>query len=256
MSSSVEVRNLDFSYDKKHPLLRGISLSVDSHSFVSVIGPNGSGKTTLLKILAGILRPERGEVRILGKPLDRHADVSRLLAYVPQTLVLDFEIGVLDFVLLGRNPGGRLLGGPGEEDVEAALKSLDAIRMLDFAKKDLSRLSGGERQKIVIAKALAQDTPFILLDEPTSHLDLRNQLEILDVLERLATRGGKKIVSIMHDVNLAYHYSDHTVALKDGRIFASGPTREVVREETIRECFGVEGRRVEDFFVPRTGLPF
>jgi len=254
MSPSVEVLKLDFSYDKKRPLLRDVSLAIDSDAFVSVIGPNGSGKTTLLKILAGILRPDRGEVRIQGGPLGRHTDVSRLLAYVPQTLAVDFEIGVLDFVLLGRNPGGRLLGGPGEEDVEAALKSLDTIRMLDFAKKDLSRLSGGERQKIVIAKALAQDTPFIFLDEPTSHLDLRNQIEILDLLERLATREGKKIVSIMHDVNLAYRYSDHTVVLKDGRIFASGPTGDVLREETIRECFGVEVRKVEDFFVPRAGL--
>ena len=251
MSRSIEVRDLDFSYDKRRPLLRDLSFAVNSDNFVSIIGPNGSGKTTLLKILTGILSPDRGEVRLLGNPLDRHTDVSKLLAYVPQSLAVDFEIGVLDFVLLGRNTSGRLFGRPVKADVEEAMKSLEAIRMRDFEKKDLSRLSGGERQKIVIAKALAQKTPFIFLDEPTSHLDLRNQIEILDVLKRLAAEEGKKIVTILHDVNLAYRYSDHVVVLKDGGIFASGPASEVLREDTIRDCFGVEVRRVGDFFVPK-----
>jgi iron complex transport system ATP-binding protein len=266
--SFLEIGNVSFSYDKKKQALRDFSLSVAvpeavadrplpaeaGHAgggiFLSIIGPNGCGKTTLMKLIAGILEPNAGQLRLLGQEITRKTDPSKILAYVPQTLTLGFSLSVLDFVLLGISSGAGLSGKVSRKAVEKARQALRLLRAEEYEDRDMLRLSGGERQKIIVSKALAQDTPVLLLDEPMTHLDLAGQIEILELLKKLSVDGGKKIIAIMHDINLAARYSDYTLMMKDGRLFAAGKTREVVTEESIARCFSVTVERVGDFFVP------
>jgi iron complex transport system ATP-binding protein len=176
-------------------------------------------------------------------------DPSKILAYVPQTLSLGFSLSVLDFILLGISSGG-VTGKVSREAVEKAHLALGLLRMEDYRARDMLRLSGGERQKVILVKALAQETPVILLDEPTTHLDLAGQIEILELLKKMTAPGGKKIAAIMHDVNLAARYSDYTVIMKEGRLFAAGETAAVITEESIKECFSVLVQKAQDFFIP------
>jgi iron complex transport system ATP-binding protein len=252
----LDIRALSFSYDKKKAAVRDFSLTVPARAhnggdgiFLSVIGPNGSGKTTLIKMLAGILLPGSGSVRILGTRITRRTDPSKILAYVPQRLSLGFSLPVLDFVLLGVSSGGAA-GRVSRAAVEKARRALWLLGIEDFGDRDMLRLSGGERQKVILSKALAQETPVILLDEPTTHLDLAGQIEILDLLRRMTLREGKKVAAIMHDVNLAARYSDYTIMMKEGRLFGAGETSGVISEEAIRRCFSVAVEKVGDFFIP------
>ncbi|MCL1818291.1 MAG: ABC transporter ATP-binding protein [Spirochaetaceae bacterium] len=260
ISSFADIRNVSFSYDRKKPAVRDFSLSIPSCRissfweenregvFVAIIGPNGSGKTTLMKMLAGILRPRSGTAEILGFPVTEKTDPAKVLAYVPQVLELGFSLSVLDFVLLGVSSEGRL----GKVSRATVQKARDALRFLcieDYAERDMLRLSGGERQKVILTKALAQETPAILLDEPMTHLDLAGQIEILDLLKKMSWEG-KKILAIMHDINLAARYADYTVIMKDASLFAAGKTGEVITEENIRQAFSVVVRRAGDFFIP------
>jgi iron complex transport system ATP-binding protein len=263
------LENLSFAYDKKKPALSGFSLRIpeeaaDNHPdwppaarscdhngiFVSIIGPNGSGKTTLLKILAGILPPAGGTAVLLGTQITRAADPSKILAYVPQTLSLGFSLPVLDFILLGIPSRKSLWGKLTRQTVQKARDALKLLRIEDYADRDMLKLSGGERQKVILTKALAQETPAVLLDEPITHLDLAGQIEILDLLKKMTVENGKKVFAIMHDVNLAARYSDYTVMMKNGRLFAAGKTADVITEESIRQCFSVTVERAGDFFIP------
>jgi iron complex transport system ATP-binding protein len=254
------VKDLSFSYDRKKPALRDLSFSIGlvaedrcmcpgDVNFISIIGPNGSGKTTLMKLLAGILEPGAGTIEILGHPIHSRMDPSKILAYVPQTLAIGFSLSVLDFVLLGTFPAGNLFRRISAANLKKAREALGLLRMETYEGRDMLRLSGGEKQKIILTKALAQDTPVILLDEPITHLDLSGQIEILDLLKKMSL-AGKKIIAIMHDINLAARYSDYTIIMKDGQLFAAGGTSETITEKTIRDCFSVKVEKMGDFFIP------
>jgi iron complex transport system ATP-binding protein len=258
MSSAefLDIRGLGFSYDGRKAAVRDFSFGVpasahnaDGGIFLSIIGPNGSGKTTLIKMLAGILPPASGSAFILGTKMTRRTDPSKILAYVPQRLSLGFSLPVLEFILLGISSGGAR-GRVSRAAVEKARRALGFLRIEGFEGRDMLGLSGGERQKVILSKALAQETPVILLDEPTTHLDLAGQIEILDLLRKMTVGEGKKVAAIMHDVNLAARYSDYTVIMKDGRLFAGGKTADVITEEAIRQCFSVEVEKAGDFFIP------
>ncbi|MCL1817577.1 MAG: ABC transporter ATP-binding protein, partial [Spirochaetaceae bacterium] len=228
-NSFADIRNVSFSYDKKKPAVRDFSLALPSFReegregvFAAIIGPNGSGKTTLMKILAGIYQPRTGTAEILGLSMTEKTNPAKILAYVPQVLELGFSLSVLDFILLGVSSEGRL-GKVSPTAVEKARGALGLLCIEDYAERDILRLSGGERQKVILTKALAQETPAILLDEPMTHLDLAGQIEILDLLKKMSWEG-KKILAIMHDINLAARYADYTVIMKDASLFAAGKT--------------------------------
>ncbi|MDR1315908.1 MAG: ABC transporter ATP-binding protein [Spirochaetales bacterium] len=277
MNLFLDLHDISFAYDKKKPALTSISLrvparlprdensdentneTIDENSgtnndegsgiFVSIIGPNGSGKTTLLKILAGILPPATGTALLLETPVTRIPDPSKILAYVPQTLSLGFSLSVLDFILLGIPTEKSLTGKVTGQTARKAQEALKLLHIEDYARRDILKLSGGEKQKIILTKALAQETPALLLDEPITHLDLAGQIEILDLLKKL-TKKNKKIIAIMHDINLAARYSDYTIMLKNGTLFAAGKTQHIITEQSIQQCFSVPVKRAGDFFIP------
>jgi iron complex transport system ATP-binding protein len=246
----LELEEVSFSYGKDRTVIKGITLRVESGPFVAILGPNGAGKSTLLKILAGILEPYTGRVEVEGTRIRRNTDVSRLFAYVPQFFEVALGMRVVDFVLLGRPASFNLSGKVRAYDVEKSFEALEQVGCRDLWSQDMYHLSGGERQKVMIAKALAQDTEILLIDEPITHLDLRNQVEVLDLLRALTVRDGKKIISVMHDVNYACRYTDYTIFLKEGLVFTVGESKEAITRETVGAVFGVEVEEQNGILLP------
>jgi iron complex transport system ATP-binding protein len=237
--------DLDFAYGTE-PVLHGVSLAVAQGSLVGILGPNGSGKTTLLRLLSGTLAATRGRVTLDGADLARlpRRAVARRLAVVPQETHLAFEYSVLEIALMGRYPhlGRFALEGPA--DVELARAALAATGTLPLAHRAFSTLSGGEKQRVVIASALAQFEPggegqVLLLDEPTASLDLHYQLEVASLLRRLHAERGLTIVVSTHDLNFAAAVCRDLVLLREGRLIAAGPTREVLTPQGVRALYGV-----------------
>ncbi len=222
--------------------LREVSVSVDRGSFTGLIGPNGCGKTTLLKLLAGVLSPDSGTVSLAGRPLAsmsrRH--VARRLAVVPQETHPAFEYSVLEMALMGRHPhlGAFQLEGPA--DIAIAHESLTATGTSHLAERSYMSLSGGEKQRVVIASALTQAPEVLLLDEPTASLDLGYQLEVGLLLRRLNRERSATMVMATHDLNLAASLCDTLVLMRNGRVLASGTTSEVLTSAMVRQLYDVE----------------
>ncbi len=229
----IEARNLRFSYGERE-VLRGISLEVGEGEFVSILGPNGAGKSTLLKCLAGILRCDG--VFLKDRPLKDYSprELSRILAYVPQRVEPGF-LTVFDTVLLGRRPYMGLT--PSEKDLEVVEEALKRLGIEDLALKRTNEISGGELQKVSIARALAQEPEILLMDEPTNNLDLKSQLEVMRLARDFA-KEGRTVIVVMHDVNLALRFAKRFVFMKDGKIIADGGF-EVVDPAIFREVYGV-----------------
>jgi len=247
MSLAVEIRNLSFSYgDKK--VLRGISLNVARGEMVGIIGPNGSGKTTLLKILSMILTGQEGEVLLNGREIQHYGrkGLSRLIAVVPQESQVSFPYTVGEIVLMGR----ASLHGPfaldGKRDLEVAGESMRLTETLSFADRYLHELSGGEKQRVIIARALAQEPEALLLDEPSTFLDIRHQLQIHELVWRLNHQRGFTVLSSLHDLNLAALFFPRLVILRDGEIYRDGSPKDVLTEEIIQEVYGVKVRVHKD----------
>ena len=224
------------------PAVAGATLRVARGSCVGLLGPNGSGKTTLLKLLAGVLRPAAGRVELDERDLRTftRAGLARRVAMVPQDTHPAFDYTVLEIVLMGRyaHLGPFEMERPG--DLRAAAECLDATGTSGLQDRLLHTLSGGEQQRVVIASALAQTTELLLLDEPSSSLDLRYQLEIADLLRRLSRERGATLVLSTHDLNFAAGICDALVFIRDGRLIAAGPTRQVLTPAHIRELYGVD----------------
>ncbi|MFQ3620288.1 MAG: ABC transporter ATP-binding protein [Spirochaetales bacterium] len=234
----LELEKVSFRYPKGKEVLQELTLLLKEGAFVALLGPNGAGKTTLLKLLAGIYTPTQGNICLLNTRVKLQEGGERLVAYVPQFLYVPIELRVIDFVLLGRTGGKSLRGRIRALDASRAFEALEKVGIPTLWKKDLGQLSGGERQKVLLAKALAQDTPLLLLDEPVTHLDLRNQVEILHLLQTLVQKEGKKILAVMHEVNYALWFADTTILLKEGRIYRAGNSKEILTPPTVQEVFG------------------
>ena len=222
--------------------LREVSVSVDRGSFTGLIGPNGCGKTTLLKLLAGVLWPDSGTVSLDGRPLASMSrrQVARRLAVVPQETHPAFEYSVLEMALMGRHPhlGAFQLEGPA--DIAIAHESLSATGTSHLAERSYMSLSGGEKQRVVIASALTQTPEVLLLDEPTASLDLGYQLEVGMLLRRLNRERSATMVMATHDLNLAASLCDTLVLMRNGRVLASGNTSEVLTSAMVRQLYDVE----------------
>ncbi|MFW5922704.1 MAG: ABC transporter ATP-binding protein [Halodesulfurarchaeum sp.] len=251
----LEVEAVEFSYDAE-PVLEDVRMAVDNGEFLGIIGPNGSGKSTLLKCLNRILKPERETILLDGEPMDSMSrdDVAKTMGYVPQHDDDSFPATVFNTVLMGRKP--YISWKPRSEDVEITRDTLERLDLGEFAMRDVQQLSGGQRQKVTIGRALAQEPDVLVLDEPTSDLDLRHQLEVLDVIREQVDDGISAIMAI-HDLNMAARYSDKLLMIEDGRVYEFGGT-DILTEENIETVYGVRAdvkvNGDERYVVPREPL--
>jgi iron complex transport system ATP-binding protein len=234
---------VSFAYRAGGPtVVDRVSLAIGRGELVGLLGPNGSGKTTMLKLLGGILRPRQGSVAFEGRPLADwpRREAARKIAYVPQETHAPFDFSVMEIVLMGRFPhlGSFALEGP--QDLAVAKGALDATGMSAFAARPFHTLSGGEKQRVVIASALAQDPELLLLDEPTASLDVGHQLEVQQLLARLNASGQVAMVLSTHDLNLAASLCRRLILVRDGRVLASGATADVLTPANIRGLYDVE----------------
>lgn len=236
------------------PVIHDLSLAVPPGRITAIVGANACGKSTLLRCLSRLLRPERGQVLLDGKSVHRipPRELARQLGLLPQSLVAPDGVTVADLVSRGRHPHQGMLGRWTREDDLAVASALEATGTADLADREVDELSGGQRQRVWIAMSLAQQTDILLLDEPTTFLDISHQVEVLDLLTDLNRDRGATIVMVLHDLNLAARYADVLVAMTDGRIHAAGPPEAVLTPGTIREVFGLESRVMVD---PTSGKP-
>ena len=223
-------------------ILRDVSLSLEAGERVALVGPNGAGKSTLLRVLAGTLRPAAGRVTLGGTPIAEleRSEVARRLAVVPQQTALPFAMRVEEVVALGRLPHEALMRGMRPADRAAIASAIERVGVGHLMGRDARELSLGERQLVLLAMAVAQDAPVLLLDEPTVHLDLRHQVEAMELLRDLNERDGTAMVAVLHDLGLAAHFFPRLVLIEHGRIVADGTPPAVLTDERIREVFGVE----------------
>ena len=244
---AVEVRNLSFSYGFDFEL-KGIKLKVNRGEVVTLLGPNGSGKTTLLKCICALLKPKTGVVFIDGRNVSKWTEKERAktIGYVPQVHNPSFSYTALDFVLLGRTPYIDYFSQPSKQDCRKAEEALRLVGLYHLKDRDYTEVSGGERRLLLIARALAQEPQLLVLDEPTVHLDLRNELNVLKIIVSIVKE--RKICAIMsqHDPNLALRFSDLIVLLNNGQIVAVGKPKEVINEVNIARVYGVKAKIIEN----------
>lgn len=238
-SQAIEVHDLGCGYEQDN-VLTSVDFTVGQGELLVVIGPNGSGKTTLLKTLAGILRPRQGHLRILGREARSYSrrEMARKVALVPQQTAVATSYTVLESVLMGRYPHQGLLGMDKGRDMQVALAAMHSTRIEHLQHRSLDQLSGGELQRVLIARALCQEPEIMLLDEPTSSLDLAHQVRIMDLLEELHTGHGLTVVMVAHDLNLASLYSERILLMREGRVAGHGTAREVLTFDTLEAVFG------------------
>ena len=220
-------------------VLRDVSLDVARGEWVTVVGPNGAGKSTLLRYVAGLARGA-GELRLGGGPAAslRPRDRARLVALVPQAPIVPDGIRVVDYVLLGRTPYLGLLQSEGVRDLEITYDALRRLDLVEFAQRSVTTLSGGERQRVLIARALAQQAPVVLLDEPTTSLDVGHQQQVLELVDTLRREHALTVVTTMHDLTLAGQYADRVVLLDAGAVVVDGPAADVLTEANLRRYYG------------------
>jgi iron complex transport system ATP-binding protein len=238
---ALEARDLYASYGPV-PALRGLSLRIEASEFLGVLGPNGSGKSTLVKALSRVIRPDRGTVSLDGRDLWRMGprEVARQVAVVPQETPVAFEFTVEEVVLMGRSPHLSRLAVEGEADRQIARAAMTCTDTLGFAARRMDQLSGGERQRVALARALAQEPRALFLDEPTAHLDLGYQMELLERLVILNRERGVTLMVVLHDLNLAAAYCPRLVLLSAGRVAADGTPEAVLTAERLRDLYRVE----------------
>ena len=225
-------------------ILKGIDVAAGAREFVGIIGPNGGGKSTLLKCIYRVLRPSGGAVFLDGRPLADWPvrESARRVAVVAQHNYYNFEFTVKDVVLMGRAPHKRALDRDNAEDYRLVREALATVGMAEFEARSFATLSGGEQQRVILARALAQNTPCLILDEPTNHLDIKYQLELMDIVKGL----DRTVISAIHDLNIAAMYCDRLYVVKDGAVVAEGAPGEVLTERLIREVYEVEAQVLRD----------
>jgi iron complex transport system ATP-binding protein len=240
MDPVLTLKHIGFRYERVW-VLKGIDLQVHSGEILGILGPNGSGKSSLLKIMDGVLIPQEGEIRLRDMDLKRlgRSAIAKEIAMVSQENHFRFSFSALEVVLMGRFPHLKRLEFEGKQDLAIVMDSLRATHAMDLAERSIHELSGGERQRILLARALAQEPGIILLDEPTSFLDLKFKREIFRLIASLSKERGLSVVVVSHDIDLVSQYCHRLVMLKQGEIFAMGKSDEVITTsniETVYEC--------------------
>ena len=249
----LSIEHISFGYGER-PVLREIDAEAREGELVGIVGPNGAGKTTLLRLISGVVKPSRGRITIGGTDVAtlKAGERARLVSVVPQNPQMPLGFRVLDLVLMGRNPHLSLLQWEGPGDVEIATRAMELTETRHLADRTIGSLSGGERQRALVALALCQEAPVMLLDEPTSSLDLAHQTGIMDLVRGVQQRRGGVLVVAIHDLTLAAQYCDRLVMLAEGRIYAEGCPREVLTQENISRVYGTE---VSILSHPQAGTP-
>ncbi|MBM7493670.1 iron complex transport system ATP-binding protein [Micromonospora luteifusca] len=236
----LSTRDLVAGYDER-TVLDGLDLDLPTDAFTVIVGPNACGKSTLLRTMARLLTPRRGTVLLDGTSIRDlpTREVARRLGVLPQSPLVPEGVTVADLVGRGRQPYQRWWRQWSSEDGTAVDQAMALADVTDLADRPVDSLSGGQRQRVWIAMTLAQDTDALLLDEPTTFLDLAHQVEVLDLLHRLRVERGRTVVAVLHDLNQAARYADHLVAMRDGAVVAAGPPREILTADLVRDVFGL-----------------
>ncbi|MEU7109132.1 ABC transporter ATP-binding protein [Streptomyces sp. NPDC046215] len=251
--SRLTAESVTLAYDQR-VIAEDLSVAVPDQSFTVIVGPNACGKSTLLRALSRMLKPTRGAVLLDGAAISSYPakKVARTLGLLPQSSVAPDGITVSDLVARGRYPHQGLLRQWSPQDERIVVESMTATGVDQLADRHVDELSGGQRQRVWIAMALAQQTPLLLLDEPTTYLDIQHQIDVLDLCADLHEEQGRTLVAVLHDLNHAARYATHLIAMRDGRIVAEGPPAEVVTAELVERVFGLSCQVIED---PETGTP-
>jgi len=238
----LEVENLGLAYGR-NVVIRDLTFQVTPGEMVGLIGPNGSGKSTIIKALSRVIKPYSGRILLNGKNISKipRAELARLVGVVPQMSLLPSAFTAFEIVLMGRNPHLRLLQYEGARDMAITWEAMGRTATQSLTERRIGELSGGEIQRIVIARVLAQEPKSILLDEPTANLDINHQVEILDLIKNLCMENNLTVVVTLHDLNLASQYCGRLILINDGRIHAQGTPSEVINSENIKEVYGAEG---------------
>ena len=235
----LKVKNVEFSYASV-PILKDICIELAASEMLGVVGPNGAGKSTLLRCIDRILKPQRGSILLDEREIKKMnmLELAKKLGYIPQSTAQVFPATVFDTVLLGRRPhvGWR----SGEKDRKKVLKSLQMLNIEKFAMRDINELSGGQQQKVFIARALTQEPDVLLFDEPTSNLDIKHQLEVMEIIKSIVREKEISAIMAIHDLNLASRYADRIIMMNDGEIFSAGDSVSVLTPESIKQVYGVE----------------
>ena len=251
----IEVSGLTFGYGSDEPVIRDISFTIDEPEFVCIVGPNGVGKSTLIKCLNGLIRPTEGMVRVYGRDVGDYKlkELAQVVGYVP-VMTGDFNVmTVLDTVLLGRYARQKWRTTP--EDIDLAHRSLEVMEIPHLAMRNFNELSAGQHQKVAIARGLVQEPKILILDEPTSNLDIRHQMYVSAFLKRLSAMTGITVLMISHDLNLAAKYADKVMVMAPpGRIYCMGTPRETISNEMIRDVYKVRSEIVDDHGSPHVML--
>lgn len=250
----LETRNLNWSYGQQK-VLDNINIKIKKNCFCGLIGPNGSGKTTLIKNISRILVPEKNTVYIYGKDICLYSpkEFSKLAAYVPQNTNVEFKFSALDVVLMGRSPYLNRFESESMIDIDIAREAMLATNTWHLKDKSISRLSGGEKQRVVIARALCQNTQVIILDEPVSHLDLQHQIELMKLLRQLCNEGNKTVIMSIHDLNLASEFCDDIILMNRGKVFDCGKPENILDSKKIKQVYGIDVIIASN---PVTGKPY
>lgn len=231
-----------------NPILKGVSINIEDRELIGIIGPNGSGKSTFLKTVYRVLKPTGGVVYLDNKDLNAYKpkESAKKLAVVAQHNYYNFDFSVREVVMMGRSAHKKMMERNSPEDYEIVAESLETVGMLSFADRSFSTLSGGEQQRVILARALAQKTPCLILDEPTNHLDIEHQLQLMD----LVTNLDRTVIAAIHDLNIAAMYCDRIYAIQNGKVVGEGKPKELLTPEFIKEVFHVDS----EVFIDRNGI--
>lgn len=239
----IETKEIGYAY-RTNEILKGVSVSLEPGKFTGILGPNGSGKSTFLKCIYRVLEPDRGVILLDGKEEGtfRMKETAQMFAVMAQHSSYNFDFKVEEVVMMGRSPHKKMLERDSAKDYQIVREALNEVGMLAFAERDFSTLSGGEQQRVILARALAQQTECLILDEPTNHLDITYQLSLMKILKEQKLT----IFAAMHDLNLAAMFCDYLYIMKDGTIWGSGAPEEILTPETIREVYDVKAQTIRD----------
>ena len=253
MNQMIHTENISASYDDLTPIIRDISISVEKGKFIGILGPNGCGKTTLMRVLSRVIKPLGGVVVINDQNISQYGSrsLAKILGCVGQEGCKSFSFTVKDVVLMGRYPHCGQFKQYSDEDIKIANEAMSNTNILHLADRLITEISGGERQRVWIAQTLTQQPKIILLDEPTAHLDINHQLEILRLISNLTP--SITVLCVFHDLNLASNFCDRLILMKDGKIMCNGSPSEVLTQQRIQECFDVN---IIVNTHPQTGQPY
>ncbi|MBW5455895.1 ABC transporter ATP-binding protein [Clostridium sporogenes] len=243
--SFLSLKNISYN-NRDNEILKGLNIDFERGQFYVIVGPNGSGKTTLLKTIIKNIIPSKGSIELEGENLRniKPKHLSSRLSYVPQNTNIELEFTCYDLVMMARNHKLKTFQSEGKEDKDIVINAMEKMEVLQLKDKPVTEISGGEKQRVILARAIAQETSSIILDEPISNLDIKHQILVMEHLKKLREEG-KTIITVLHDLNFALNYADYGILVSKGNVFSKGKIEDVITPKTIKEVYGVESEIIE-----------